>query len=80
MELIPALRDASAGGNARPPSGLRDLLLLGAGTAEFIYRPGAPWVQVLAVVFGVGAALTLDEFRCGSASKTCTGAGRAEVR
>lgn len=37
-------------------------LLLVAGTAEFTYQPGAPWVQVLAVLFGVGAALTLDEF------------------
>jgi hypothetical protein len=37
-------------------------LLLGTGTAEFAYRPGDPWVQVIAVLFGVGAALTLDEF------------------
>ncbi len=37
-------------------------LLLGAGTAEFAYRPPPPWVEVLAVLFGVGAALTLDEF------------------
>lgn len=37
-------------------------LLLVSGMAEFTYRPAAPWVQVLAVLFGVGAALTLDEF------------------
>jgi hypothetical protein len=37
-------------------------LLLGTGTAEFTYRPATPWVYVLAVLFGVGAALTLDEF------------------
>jgi hypothetical protein len=37
-------------------------LLLGTGAAEFAYRPGDPWVQVTAVLFGVGAALTLDEF------------------
>ena len=37
-------------------------LLLITGTAEFAYRPAAPWAQVLAVLFGAGAALTLDEF------------------
>jgi hypothetical protein len=37
-------------------------LLLGTGMLEFTYQPEAPWVQVLAVLFGVGAALTLDEF------------------
>lgn len=37
-------------------------LLLGAGGGEFGYRPSPPWLQVLAAVFGVGAALTLDEF------------------
>jgi hypothetical protein len=37
-------------------------LLLTAGVAEFVYSPGTPWVQVLAAVFGAGAALTLDEF------------------
>jgi hypothetical protein len=37
-------------------------LVLGVGTAEFTYRPPAPWADVLAVLFGVGAALTLDEF------------------
>jgi hypothetical protein len=37
-------------------------LLLAAGTAEFAYRPPSPWADVLAAVFGAGAALTLDEF------------------
>ncbi|MDQ4116176.1 MAG: hypothetical protein M3235_04360 [Actinomycetota bacterium] len=37
-------------------------LMLGAGVAEFTYRPGPPWLEVLAALFGVGAALTLDEF------------------
>ena len=37
-------------------------LLLGAGTIDLAYRPGSPWLKVLAVVFGIGAALTLDEF------------------
>jgi hypothetical protein len=37
-------------------------LLLGTGAAEFAYRPESPWVQVIAVLFGAGAALTLDEF------------------
>ena len=37
-------------------------LILGAGTAEFTYRPASPWADLLAVLFGIGAALTLDEF------------------
>jgi hypothetical protein len=37
-------------------------LLIGTGTAEFTYRPAAPWADILAVLFGIGAALTLDEF------------------
>jgi hypothetical protein len=37
-------------------------LLLGVGTVELAYRPGSPWVEVIAVLFGVGGALTLDEF------------------
>lgn len=37
-------------------------LILIAGAGEFVYRPEPPWVQVLAAVFGAGAALTLDEF------------------
>jgi hypothetical protein len=37
-------------------------LLLGTGTAALAYRPTSPWLEVTAVLFGVGAALTLDEF------------------
>lgn len=37
-------------------------MMIGAGTAELTYQPEPPWVQVIAVVFGAGAALTLDEF------------------
>ena len=37
-------------------------LLLGTGTVELTYRPGSPWVEVIALLFGAGAALTLDEF------------------
>lgn len=37
-------------------------MMIGAGTLMFTYRPDAPWAEVLAVVFGAGASLTLDEF------------------
>jgi hypothetical protein len=54
--------DASAGGVHLHHAVYGIFLLLSVGTAEFTYRPGAPWVQILAALFGVGAALTLDEF------------------
>ena len=38
------------------------LLVLLSGLLEFRFRPGSPWVEVLSVLFGVGAALALDEF------------------
>ena len=38
------------------------LLVLIAGLLEFRFRPDAPWVELLAALFGVGAALALDEF------------------
>lgn len=38
------------------------LLLLGAGLVEFRWDPGRPWTELLAVAFGAGAALALDEF------------------
>ncbi|MDH6115294.1 hypothetical protein P3T36_006704 [Kitasatospora sp. MAP12-15] len=38
------------------------LAMVVAGAIEFAYRPGEPGVQILAVLFGAGAALTLDEF------------------
>ena len=33
-----------------------------AGILEFAVQPGSPWVEMIAFVFGAGAALTLDEF------------------
>ena len=38
------------------------LLVLLTGLLEFRFRPGSPWVEVLAALFGAGAALALDEF------------------
>lgn len=38
------------------------LLVLVVGLLEFRFRPDSPWVEVLAAVFGAGAALALDEF------------------
>ncbi|MEJ2870116.1 hypothetical protein WCD74_20270 [Actinomycetospora sp. OC33-EN08] len=37
-------------------------LMLLAGAGEFVYRPDGAWRTVLAVAFGAGAALALDEF------------------
>jgi hypothetical protein len=33
-----------------------------AGILEFAVQPGSPWLEMMAFVFGAGAALTLDEF------------------
>ncbi|HEX5016939.1 MAG TPA: hypothetical protein VFX15_05080 [Actinomycetes bacterium] len=38
------------------------LLVLLVGLLEFRFRPESPWLEVLAFLFGVGAALALDEF------------------
>ena len=38
------------------------LLVLVCGLLEFRYSPQSPWLEVLAVLFGAGAALILDEF------------------
>jgi hypothetical protein len=38
------------------------LLVLVVCLLEFRFRPEAPWVEILALLFGVGAALALDEF------------------
>ncbi|WP_433167574.1 hypothetical protein [Kribbella sp. CA-247076] len=38
------------------------LMVMLAGLLQFRYAPGTPWAEVLAVTFGAGAALTLDEF------------------
>ncbi len=56
------LRDTRIGGVHVHHQVYGIFLLLGSGTAEFTYRPDPPWVHLLAVLFGVGAALTLDEF------------------
>lgn len=55
-------RNASMGGVHVHHQVYGIFLLLGVGTAEFTYRPDAPWADVLAMLFGAGAALTLDEF------------------
>ncbi|MGY1753459.1 hypothetical protein [Blastococcus sp. SYSU D01042] len=55
-------RDASVGGVHVHHEVYGIFLLLGTGTAEFAYRPDGGWVIALAVLFGAGAALTLDEF------------------
>ena len=38
------------------------LLVLVSSLLEFAYRPDRPWVEILGVLFGIGAALALDEF------------------
>lgn len=38
------------------------LMVLLSGLLQFRYSPDTPWAEVLAVIFGAGAALTLDEF------------------
>jgi hypothetical protein len=55
-------RDASVGGVHVHHEVYGIFLLLGTGTVEFAYRPSGAWAALLAVLFGAGAALTLDEF------------------
>jgi hypothetical protein len=55
-------RDASIGGVHLHHEVYGIFLLLGTGTVLLTYRPSGAWLSVVAVVFGVGAALTLDEF------------------
>jgi uncharacterized protein involved in response to NO len=38
------------------------IMLILAGFLEFALRPGEPWVEIFAVIFGIGAGLTLDEY------------------
>jgi hypothetical protein len=38
------------------------LLLLGCGYIGIAVAPGSPWREIIAVLFGVGMGLTLDEF------------------
>jgi hypothetical protein len=55
-------RDASVGGVHLHHEVYGIFLLLGTGTVEFAYRPPGAAGAVLALLFGAGAALTLDEF------------------
>jgi hypothetical protein len=55
-------RDMSVGGVHLHHQVFGIFLLLGAGAVDIAYRPTGPWQEVVAVFFGVGAALTLDEF------------------
>jgi len=55
-------RNASVGGVHVHHEVYGIFLLLGTGTVEFTYRPDGAWADLLAVLFGAGAALTLDEF------------------
>ncbi len=38
------------------------VLLMLAGFLDFAFQPDSPWLEILAVGFGIGAGLTLDEF------------------
>lgn len=38
------------------------LLVLVVGLLTFRFRPESPWLEILATLFGIGAALALDEF------------------
>jgi hypothetical protein len=38
------------------------VLILVSGFLNFVLRPGSPWLEIFAGLFGVGAGLTLDEF------------------
>jgi hypothetical protein len=55
-------KDMSVGGVHLHHQVFGIFLLLGVGALEIAYRPLSPWQEVLAVLFGVGVALTLDEF------------------
>lgn len=55
-------RDISAGGVHVHHQVYGIFLLLIVGTLEFTYQPSPPELHILAALFGVGAALTLDEF------------------
>ena len=56
------LRDVSIGGVHVHHQVWGMVLLLVTGMLQFRYAPGTPWTEVLALLFGVGAALVLDEF------------------
>jgi hypothetical protein len=54
--------DASVGGVHLHHEVYGIFLLLGTGTVLLTYAPNGAWRSVVAVLFGAGAALTLDEF------------------
>ncbi|MET3974386.1 hypothetical protein [Cellulosimicrobium sp. BE325] len=58
----PLLGDVSIGGVHVHHQVWGILLVLLTGMLEFRYSPGHPWSEVLALLFGAGAALALDEF------------------
>lgn len=55
-------RDTSVGGVHIHHQVYGIFLILCSGTVAVVYRPEHPWQEVVATLFGVGAALTLDEF------------------
>lgn len=70
-------RSSTAGDGSAADKGLKDIVIGGvhihhqvwgmalvllAGLLEFRFEPESPWVEILATLFGVGAALVLDEF------------------
>ncbi|PKQ25591.1 MAG: hypothetical protein CVT64_09220 [Actinobacteria bacterium HGW-Actinobacteria-4] len=38
------------------------VMVLGVGLVHFRFAPGSPWFEILAALFGIGAALALDQF------------------
>jgi hypothetical protein len=57
-----ALRDLTIGGLHVHHLVYGIALTLIAGFLEFRFRPGSPWFELLAIAFGIGAGLMLDEF------------------
>ncbi|MGW6918039.1 hypothetical protein ACWGB8_30130 [Kitasatospora sp. NPDC054939] len=55
-------RDVAVGGTHIHHQVYGIMAMLVAGAVEFSYRPGTPGAQILAALFGAGAALSLDEF------------------
>ena len=56
-------------GNVETSSGLHIhhlvwgiVTIMATGFAMFAFQPESPWVEILAVLFGIGCGLTLDEF------------------
>jgi hypothetical protein len=56
------LRDVTVGGLHIHHLVYGIALVLGAGFLEFRFQPGSPWFELLAIAFGIGAGLMLDEF------------------